>query len=183
VTDEAPVPVQTDRWGRPIPTRIQDKTGRDIKPGDFLVVGHAAGRTSTLKFLKVAGVNIPQQSIRALETLKWRRDFNYQRIPPDPTQKPRGSDYTHLTYPSRMLIVDRHVIPKEVAAVLDRAELNEPITPLLCAGCKIVQVQDEQAREVGSPLYFRFGDQTRVFCGTCGQIVFGEIDGMMPSTQ
>lgn len=107
-----------------------DKSGWILKPGDFIIYGHALGRCAGLQYGKVMeiiegksplGYNMPTWTKLKIRPVTY--NDNYDRIGPDyqwDTSKVRVSTKASvLTFSSRVLKVERYQIPQPVLEALD----------------------------------------------------------------
>lgn len=111
-----------------------DKTGRSLRPGDFVVYGHALGRCAGLQYGMVLAITegkfgygdkqYPKLRIQGVE-MDDNNDFHDPEWTKERRQKlntPRASllKPSTLTFPSRVLWVTRAQVPTEVLELLNK---------------------------------------------------------------
>lgn len=105
-----------------------DKAGREVRPGDLIIYGHALGRCAGLRYGKVLAITWKTAFYRGE---KKEPHFTVQGVDTD------WSDWDHrgqpelcgrkgtLQYGSRILVLERDQVPMAVLELLDSVEVED----------------------------------------------------------
>lgn len=94
--------------------RFFDKCGKEVKPGDLIVYGHALGRCAGLKYGRVTAVKLTKSEYSDPEV-----KLTVQGVDDDWDQeKPSLTKLGTLKFSKRVLKVSEDQIPKEVLELL-----------------------------------------------------------------
>jgi hypothetical protein len=99
-----------------------DKTNREIHVGDYIIYGHALGRSSSLRIGKVLAIKMRKkdwystvEDSFSITVIGVNDDPDYK----DYQNKPElCSTCGHLLFPNRTLVIDKSQIPKNYIELL-----------------------------------------------------------------
>lgn len=99
--------------------KILDKLGNEIKPGCYIVYGHALGRCAGLRMGKVLAVATkppPYGIILGYKITVWGVDDDWSYSNRQPQLLSKKST---LQFPDRMIVLDHSMIPKNIMELFD----------------------------------------------------------------
>lgn len=117
------------------PLFFPDKTGRPLKPGDYIIYGHALGRCAGLQYAKVLAIvegkiDYYEKPVAKLRVLGVELDDNEDFHNTEWTQKRKSAaSYERaslnkpstLMFPSRILRITKNQVPADVFKLLKEA--------------------------------------------------------------